>query len=63
MNIISVIPMKYFQMTDEVLNRAIKDKLQAKGLVVYKIDIHRSSRGAFVRGDVIIDPVGSDIDR
>ena len=60
-NIISVIPMKYFNMTDEVLNKAIKDKLHAKGIVAYEIDIHRSSRGTFIRGDVIINPIGSDI--
>ena len=56
-NLISVIPMTLFNMSDEALQKGLKDKLEAKCIVVKHIDIHRSNRGAFIRSDVLINPV------
>ena len=55
--LISVIPQKYIEMTDEVLKEIIRNKIEAKNLKVKQVDIHRTVGGAFIRSDVSIEPV------
>ena len=59
LSIISVIPMKSFNMSDDDLKKAVKEK--AKSLQVREIGIHRSDRGVFIHSDVLIKPVGIDV--
>ena len=60
-SILSVIPLKHFDLKDDVINKAIKDKIEAKDFEVKQIDIHRSIRGTFVRSDVLIKPAPVEI--
>ena len=55
-SILSVIPLKHFNLDDDVIYRAIKNKIEAKQFRVKQIDIHRSIRGTFTRSDVLIEP-------
>jgi ATP-dependent exoDNAse (exonuclease V) beta subunit len=55
-NVLSVIPFKNFNSSDDVLKKAISDKVLAKHFNMKEIEIHRSVRGTFVRGDVLIEP-------
>ena len=60
-SVLSVIPMKHFDMSEEVLHRALKDRIEAKSFVVKHINIHRSNTGAFIRSDILIDPIEGEI--
>ena len=60
-NLISVIPQKYFDMNDEMLKEAIRKKIEAKKLIVKQVDIHRTVGGAFIRSDVCIEPVAANM--
>ena len=55
--LISVIPQKYIEMTDEMLKEIIRNKIEAKNLKVKQVNIHRTVGGAFIRSDVSIEPV------
>ena len=57
-SILSVIPLKHFNLEDDVIKRGIRNKIEAKEFIVKPIDkdIHRSVRGTFTRSDVLIEP-------
>ena len=59
--IFSVIYLKLFRLRDGILHITIKDKIEAKSYEVKHIDNHRSSAGAFVRGDAMIEIVKAEI--
>ena len=60
-NVLSVIPLKNFNLSDDILQKAVKDKLEARNFKVKEIEIHRSIRGTFTRGDVLIEPVPGEL--
>ena len=51
-----MIPLKNCNSSDDVLQKAISGKVLARHFKVKDIEIHRSVRGTFVRGDVLIEP-------
>ena len=53
--------MKHFDMSEEVLHRALKDRIEAKSFVVKHININCSNTGAFIRSDILIDPIEGEI--
>ena len=60
-NVLSVIPLKNFNSSDDVLQKAISGKVLARHFKVKEIEIHRSVRGTFVRGDVLIEPASGEL--
>ena len=56
-----MIPLKNFNSSDDVLQKAISGKVLARHFKVKEIEIHRSVRGTFVRGDVLIEPASGEL--
>ena len=54
---ISIIPLKKLDLSDEDIERILKQKLLAKNIQVLDCGVHRSSTGIFIRCDVAIEPV------
>ena len=54
---ISVIPVRHLNAKDVDLQRAIKDKIEAKSVKVENVFIQRSKQGTFTRCDVVIEPM------
>ena len=54
---ISIIPVKKLDLSDEEIEKILRQKLLAKKLKVLDCGVHRSSNGIFIRCDVAIEPV------
>ena len=56
-----MIPLKHFNSSDDVLQKAISGKVLARNYKVKEIEIQRLVRGTFVRGDVLIEPASGEL--
>jgi hypothetical protein len=54
-------PYKNFNFSDDVIKKAEIEKVVANHFKGKEIEIHRSARGTFVRGDVLKEPTSGEL--